>query len=79
MTSTIDCQQCGVCCTAFDISSLKKKEGVRCKHLTTDFRCADYENRPAVCKDFVPDEICILISTLDFEDRLKVVRNIYGL
>ncbi|HVG23541.1 MAG TPA: YkgJ family cysteine cluster protein [Thermoanaerobaculia bacterium] len=48
---------CGACCIAPSISSPipgmpdGKPAGVRCIHLTADFRCAIFEHpeRPAVC------------------------------
>jgi Fe-S-cluster containining protein len=75
----IDCQQCGVCCTVFDIAALKKKELTPCKYLDENNRCTIYENRPDVCKNYMPDEICMLISTLDKSDKIKVVQKIYGI
>lgn len=57
----IDCREgCGACCIALDISSSipgmegGKPAGMRCIHLTGDFRCALYGNpeRPAVCSAF---------------------------
>ncbi|BAI79815.1 conserved hypothetical protein [Deferribacter desulfuricans SSM1] len=74
----IECLQCGVCCYFFDISTLNKPQFERCKHLRDDGKCANYENRPKVCRDFQPDEICVLISTLSFEDKIKVLKKIYG-
>ncbi|KAA0258625.1 YkgJ family cysteine cluster protein [Deferribacter autotrophicus] len=75
----IDCLKCGVCCYFFDISTLKKPALSPCKHLGEDGKCKDYENRPAVCRDFQPDEICVLISTLSFEDKIKVMKKVYGI
>ncbi|MDX9929138.1 MAG: YkgJ family cysteine cluster protein [Bacteroidales bacterium] len=51
---------CGACCIALSISSPipgmegGKPAGVRCIHLTHDYRCALYgrPERPAVCSTF---------------------------
>ncbi|MGA1863288.1 YkgJ family cysteine cluster protein [Deferribacter thermophilus] len=74
----IDCFQCGACCYFFDISTLKKPALCKCNHLRDDGKCAIYKDRPKVCRDFQPDEICVLISTLCFEDKIKVLKKIYG-
>lgn len=79
LVDKIECQQCGVCCTVFDISSLGKKEGIPCKFLAPDNGCNNYEARPQVCRGYKPDEICILISTLNSADKIKIVQKIYGL
>lgn len=70
---------CGACCVAYDISTLKKPAGTPCKFLQADGKCGNYENRPQVCRSFKPDEICALISTLDFNDKIKVIKKIYGI
>ncbi|UOD35576.1 YkgJ family cysteine cluster protein [Deferribacteraceae bacterium V6Fe1] len=75
----IKCFMCGACCVAYDISTLKKPAGTPCEFLCKDGKCGNYENRPKVCRDFKPDEICVLISTLDFEDKVKVIQRIYGI
>lgn len=58
---------CGACCIAASISSPVpgmpegKPAGVRCIHLTDDFRCNLYNDpqRPKVCRDFIPEpEFC---------------------
>ncbi|MEN9432856.1 MAG: hypothetical protein RLZZ422_445 [Pseudomonadota bacterium] len=64
----MECQpQCGACCIAQSISSpiplmpLGKPAGVRCVHLTQDYRCAIFgkAERPQVCDDFKPEqEMC---------------------
>ena len=73
----IECQKCGVCCYFFDISTLKKPALTKCKHLSDDGLCQIYDSRPTVCREFIPDEICVLISTLSFEDKIKVLKKIY--
>jgi Fe-S-cluster containining protein len=77
--SKINCFQCGVCCTVFEISSLNKPECEVCKYLTDDNLCSIYDKRPDVCKNFMPDEICVLISTLPKDEKLYVVKKIYGI
>lgn len=64
----MDCRPgCGACCIALSISSpipgmpLGKPSGVRCIHLTDDYKCALYGDptRPVVCSDFRADpEFC---------------------
>jgi len=58
---------CGACCIALSISSPipgmpeGKPAGVRCIHLTEDYKCALYgdPSRPKICIDFKPDpEFC---------------------
>lgn len=75
----IECLMCGACCTAYSISSLDKPAGKACVHLMDDKKCDDYDNRPQVCRDFKADKLCILLSTLGDEERLKVIKQIYGL
>ena len=64
----MDCRAgCGACCIALSISSpipgmpAGKPAGVRCTHLTPDFRCSIYGHpeRPAVCNNLRPSiEMC---------------------
>jgi len=75
----IKCLMCGACCVAYDISTLNKEAGKPCVYLSDDKKCSNYENRFDVCRGFKPDEICILISSLKFEDKVKVIQNIYGI
>jgi len=58
---------CGACCIAASISSPipgmpgGKPSGVRCIHLTDDYRCAIFDSptRPKVCSGFQPEpEFC---------------------
>ena len=54
---------CGACCIAPSISSPipgmpgGKPAGTRCIHLTDDLRCAIYDQRPKVCRDFQAEEL----------------------
>jgi hypothetical protein len=61
----MDCRTgCGACCIAISISSPLpgmpegKPSGVRCIHLTPDFRCAIFgqPGRPACCAGLQPSE-----------------------
>jgi len=56
---------CGACCIALSISSPipgmphGKPAGVRCIHLTADYRCNIYATRPEVCRRLRPTrEMC---------------------
>ncbi|PLX67528.1 MAG: zinc/iron-chelating domain-containing protein [Denitrovibrio sp.] len=75
--SKIDCLMCGTCCTAFDIKEIDKKAGERCKYLSADNKCTIYEKRPWGCKGYKPDELCVLVDSLDDEQKVRVFRNIY--
>ena len=77
--SEMKCFKCGTCCIAPDISTLNKPIGVRCKFLTPDNLCSIYERRPQVCRDYQPDEICLLIQGLPEEERVRKFLQIYGL
>lgn len=75
----MECAQCGTCCVAPDISSLRKPPGVRCRHLGEDHRCLDYERRPQVCRGYRPDELCSLIAAADLEGRVAKYLAIFGI
>ena len=66
-----ECRQCGTCCVAPDISSLGKPLGVHCRHLGEDLRCRDYEQRPAVCRGYTPDELCRRIAAPTMDERVR--------
>ncbi len=60
-------EKCGACCIALSISSpipgmpAGKPSGIRCIHLTDDYKCALYgdPSRPRVCADFMAEpEFC---------------------
>ena len=74
----IECDMCGVCCTAYSISSLNKKAGQPCKHLLSNGKCGDYENRPQVCRDFHADYFCYFLSSLPKEEQIGIIHEIYG-
>lgn len=73
----IDCFACGACCVAFSISTLSKDSGEACKNLGKNGLCGIYSERPDVCREFVPDELCVLIQDLPFEKKVEVLRKIY--
>ena len=75
----MDCRRCGTCCTAPDIAALRKPLGVRCRHLTDVGSCAIYDSRPAVCRKYRPDELCIMISAPDLEERTSRYLRIFGM
>ena len=61
---------CGACCVAPDIAALDKPLGLRCPHLAPDSKCLVYENRPAVCRSYQPDEVCEAIAAPTLEERV---------
>jgi uncharacterized protein len=66
----MECLRCGTCCVAPDISTFGKKAGERCAHLLDSFGCGIYQERPAVCRGYQPDEICSLIAAPTIEQRV---------
>jgi Fe-S-cluster containining protein len=66
----MECRKCGTCCTAPDIKTLNKPLGVRCAHLDEQGLCAVYDERPAVCRGYRPDEICELIAAPTLAERV---------
>lgn len=75
----MDCRRCGTCCTAPDIAALRKPLGVRCRHLTDAGLCAIYDSRPAVCRSYRPDELCLMISAPNLEERTSRYLRIFGI
>lgn len=69
---------CGVCCTVFDVAHINKKQGERCRHLDENNLCKIHETKPWACSGVQPDELCVLISDLSEEDKIKVVKKVYG-
>lgn len=78
-TTLIECSRCGACCVAPDIAALGKQIGERCLHLTEDLLCGVYEDRPAVCRDYQADEICLTIEAPKLEDRVRKYLELFGL
>ena len=75
----MDCLKCGTCCVAPDIGALDKALGVRCVHLGEDGLCAVYEERPAVCRGYRPDEICVRIDAPTLAERVDNYLGLFGL
>jgi Fe-S-cluster containining protein len=50
---TFPCSKCGACCRSIGTHEagreLDRGDGI-CRHLTTDNRCAIYEDRPPMCR-----------------------------
>lgn len=75
-----ECVACGACCSAPDISTLKKPLGVPCCNLMPDMLCSIYETRPAVCRNYQPDWVCAEVAPLPtLQERIKRFLEIYGL
>jgi Fe-S-cluster containining protein len=68
--ATHNCLRCGTCCVAPDISTLGKKPGQRCRHLSETLTCDIYQERPAVCRGYRPDEICARIAAPSLDERV---------
>jgi len=50
-----------------------KPAGVRCIHLTEDYRCAIYDRRPKVCRDFQAEE---LVCGQSRENAIKILSDL---
>ncbi len=74
----MECVKCGTCCVAPDIRALGKPLGVRCVHLAEDGLCAVYDERPAVCRDYRPDEICARIAARTLAERVGNYLGLFG-
>ncbi len=75
----MDCLKCGTCCTAPDIEALGKPLGVRCVHLGDDGLCVIYGERPAVCRGYRPDEICLRIAAPTLPERVENYLRLFAL
>jgi hypothetical protein len=53
-----------------DIAALDKPLGLRCPHLGPDNLCLVYDARPAVCRQYEPDELCRRIEAPTLEARV---------
>ncbi|TYB34178.1 MAG: YkgJ family cysteine cluster protein [Flexistipes sinusarabici] len=76
---TIECFACGACCVAFSISTFEKESGKACAYLSENGLCGIYSKRPDVCREFVPDEVCVLIQGLPFGEKVEILKKIYGM
>ncbi|OPZ86885.1 MAG: hypothetical protein BWY76_00737 [bacterium ADurb.Bin429] len=70
ISDPISCFKCGTCCIAPDISTLKKPIGVPCAHLTAEHTCGIYPERPPVCRNYRPDELCVALQAVPREERV---------
>jgi len=52
--------------------------GARCVHLGDDRLCLIYEERPAVCRSYRPDEICGLIAAPTLAERVANYLELFG-
>ena len=75
----MDCLKCGTCCTAPDIMTLGKPLGTRCPHLGNEGLCAIYEERPAVCRGYKADVICLEIAAPTLTERVERYLALFGL
>lgn len=73
------CSGCGTCCVAPDISTLGKKVGQRCPNLTESLTCGIYEERPAVCRGYRPDDICLAVAAPTLEQRVANYLKLFGM
>ncbi|HEX5773304.1 MAG TPA: YkgJ family cysteine cluster protein [Geomobilimonas sp.] len=71
--------KCGTCCTAPDISTLRKPLGVKCPHLDADGLCGIYATRPSICQSYRPDEICLQVSAPTLAERVTNYVQLFGL
>ncbi len=76
---TVDCLKCGTCCTAPNITSLGKPVGVRCSHLDGAGLCGIYNERPAVCHGYRPDELCLRIAAPTLAERVAKYLALFGM
>lgn len=75
-----ECTLCGACCAAPDIAALQKPLGVACKHLDAECRCAFYQYRPQVCRNYKPDWVCGEVAPLPtLEERVQRYLEVYEL
>ena len=75
----MECLKCGTCCVAPDISTLGKPAGVPCRYLDNAGLCSIYEERPAVCRGYLPDAICLEIAAPTLAERTGKYRALFDL
>jgi Fe-S-cluster containining protein len=75
----MECMRCGTCCVAPDIAALEKPLGVRCLNLRSDGTCSIYDDRPAVCRGYRPDEICEMVAAPTLDRRVTKYLELFGL
>lgn len=76
---SVACFGCGTCCVAPDIAAVGKGLGTPCPYLRADLRCAVYEDRPQVCRDYSADELCLAIDAPTLDERVAKYRAMFGL
>jgi len=52
---------------------------VRCRHLDGMGLCTAYDERPAVCRGYRPDEICLLVAAPTVEERVARYLRLFGI
>jgi len=62
-----------------DITTLGKPLGVRCPHLGENGLCAIYEERPAVCRGYRADGICLEIAAPTLAERVDKYLRLFEL
>jgi hypothetical protein len=82
------CGPCTMCCSALEISELKKPAGPACRHCAgAGGGCAIYPRRPQVCRDFEcewlvdralpatlrPDRVGAILMEADDSDEFRAV------
>lgn len=72
------CRRCGTCCVAPDIAALAKPLGIPCQHLSDNRECAVYDERPAVCRGYRPDELCMMVDAPTLEERVERYLTLFG-
>lgn len=75
----MDCMMCGTCCVAPDIHALNKPLGVPCSYLGSDYRCQIYDARPEVCRRYLPDGLCVVVSAPSLSERVEKYLKIFSL
>jgi uncharacterized protein len=75
----MECLRCGTCCSAPDIKALLKPLGVPCRYLDGDGLCSIYEARPAVCRSYQPDELCLQVAAPTLAERVEKYLQVFGL
>jgi Fe-S-cluster containining protein len=59
--------------------ALEKGLGERCRNLDDSNRCRIYEDRPAVCRGYTPDDICQMIAAPTLAERVEKYLRLFGL
>lgn len=62
-----------------DIAALDKPLGLRCPHLTSENLCAIYERRPQICREYQPDQVCLMVEAPTLEERVAKYLALFAL